>query len=106
MVRAYTTGPVRVRIGPSPQTPAAPPPPVAPTPEARVAAILVALDSGQLEQAAQLSEQALAVGVRHPAPFCVMAMAHEFNGRFAEAIPCLKQALTLFPADISMMMAL
>jgi tetratricopeptide (TPR) repeat protein len=59
-----------------------------------------------METASTLSEQALRSGLEHPAPLCVMAMAHEFGGRFGEAIPYLRRALELLPTDSSMMAAL
>jgi tetratricopeptide (TPR) repeat protein len=74
--------------------------------EAKVDAILAALDAGDLDNAARLSEQALKSGLQHPAPLCVMAMAHEFSWRFEEAIPYLRRALELLPTDSSMMAAL
>jgi tetratricopeptide (TPR) repeat protein len=73
---------------------------------ASVEAVLAALDAGDLEEAARLSEQALGSGLKHPTPLCVMAMTHEFSRRFEQAIPYLMQALELAPTDSSMMVAL
>lgn len=106
MSQAYTSGRVRIRIGPPTLHPAPPPRRDAATDAASVDLVLKALDAGDLEGAAALAGQALEAGVRHPAPLCVLALAHEFNGRFAEAIPYLKQALSLLPTDTSTMVAL
>ena len=106
MVQAYSSGRVRIRIGATP---------VHPVPETRrdaaadaacVEAIQAALDAGDLENAATLSDQALKSGLQHPAPLCVMSMALEFQGRFAEAIPYLRRARELLPTDAPLMIAL
>jgi len=107
MVQAYSSGPVRIRIGPAPLQPVAEPRRRDPAAdEAMVNAILAALDAGDLEGASSLADQALRSGLQHPAPLCVMSMALEFSGRFEEAIPYLKRALELLPADVSLMTAL
>jgi len=67
---------------------------------------MAALDAGDMDSAARLSEQALGSGLEHAAPLCVMAMAHELHGRFEQAIPFLTRALKLVPTDSSMMLAL
>ena len=105
MVRAYTTGPVRIRIGATSLSSVPQRRDIA-SDEARVAAIMAALDAGDMERAAGLSEQALGSGLEHAAPLCVMAMSHELGGRFEEAIPYLMRALKLVPTDSSMMVAL
>jgi tetratricopeptide (TPR) repeat protein len=105
MVEAYSSGPIQTGIGAAPwPLPTEPPDGVA-CEEASVAAILAALDAGDLEQAAALSQQALSSGVTHPAPLCVMAMALEYRGRIGEALPYLERALALLPADVSLMLA-
>ena len=106
MVQAYSTGPVRIRIGPVSFQSRFEPVRDAAADEASIDAILAKLDAGDLQEAARLSELALGSGLEHPAPLCVMAMAHEFSWRFAEAVPYLKRALALMPADSSMMAAL
>ena len=106
MVRAYTTGPVRIRNGvPLKPQPDANPRRDAAADEAGVVAILAALDAGDLEGAASLSDAALRSGLQHPTPFCVMAMTLESGGRFEEAIPYLRRVLELEPANVSMMLA-
>jgi tetratricopeptide (TPR) repeat protein len=106
MVRAYTTGPVRIRIGIAPSQTIAQPRRDPAADEAKVGAILAALDAGDMESAAKRSLEALGSGLEHPAPLCVMAMSHELDGRFEEAIPYLMRALKLAPTDSSMMLAL
>jgi tetratricopeptide (TPR) repeat protein len=106
MVKAYSSGPFRIRIGAAPPPPGAAPPRDAASDDARVAAILAAVDAGDVERAAELSEQALKSGLRHPAALCTLSMALEFSGRFGEAIPYLTQALELFPTDVPMMIGL
>ena len=106
MVRAYTSGPVRIRIGPHPAQPAAEPRPDAAAADASVDAIMAALDAGDLEGAARFSDQALRSGLQHPAPLAVMSMALESSGRFEEAIPYVRRALELEPANVSLMIAL
>ena len=106
MVQAYSTGPIRIRIGAAPPPPNSLPRRDAAADDADVDAILAALDAGDLEGAAARAEQALGSGLKHPAPLCVMAMAHEFGGRFDQAIPYLMEALKLAPTDASMMVAL
>ena len=105
MVRAYTSGPP-IRIGAAPLQPYVEPQRDAAADEASVNAILAAIDAGDMEGAAALSDQALASGLRHPAPLCVLSMSLEMSGRFAEAIPYLRRALELLPTDASMMIAL
>ena len=106
MVRAYTTGPVRIRNGvPLKLQSGADTRRDAAADEARVAPILAALDAGDLEGAAGLSDAALRSGLQHPTPFCVMAMALESAGRLEEAIPYLRRVLEFEPANVSMMLA-
>jgi tetratricopeptide (TPR) repeat protein len=106
MNQAYTTGPIRIRIGTPAPPPVAQPRPAPAFDDASVGPIVAALDAGDLDRAARLSEQAVGSGLRHPTPLCVMAMAHELGGRFADAIPLLMRALELAPKDASMMVAL
>ena len=106
MVQAYSSGPVRLRIGTTVPQPGAEPRRDAARDDASVNAILAALDAGDMEGAARLSEQALNSGLEHPAPLCVLSMALEFGERYAEAIPYLQRALELLPTDVSVMIAL
>ena len=104
MVQAYTSGRVRIRIGAAPAQPGARRDAAAD--DAKVHSILAALDAGDLEDAARLSELALESGLQHPAPFCVMATALESKARFGEAIPYLRRARELLPTDVPLMIAL
>ena len=106
MVQAYGTGPIRIRIDAAPVRSRVEPRRDKAADDARIEAILAALDAGDLEGAAALSERALRSGLEHPAPLSVMAMALECAGRSGEAIPPLWRALELEPANVSTMLAL
>jgi tetratricopeptide (TPR) repeat protein len=106
MLRTFTTGPVRIRAGISPSPLAAQPQRNQAADDASVNNILAALDAGDMESAAALSERTLNSGLEHPTPLCVLAMSHELSGRYEEAIPYLMRALKLAPTDTSMMVAL
>jgi len=106
MVQAYSSGRVRIRIGASSAQPVAEPQRDAAADLASVNAILAAVDAGDLERAASLSDQALRSGLQHPAPLCIMPMFLEFSGRFGEAVPYLRRALKLLPTDVALMTAL
>jgi tetratricopeptide (TPR) repeat protein len=106
MVQTYTSGPVRIRIGTAPLPFGVAPPRDAAADEASVNSIPAALDAGDLEGAAEFADRALRSGLEHPAALCVMSMWHEFDGRFAEAIPYLRRALRMLPSDVSLMIAL
>ena len=106
MVQAYSTGPVRIRIGPVSFQSRVEPQRDAAADEASIGAILAALDAGDLEGAGALSDRALRSGLEHPTPLCVMSMGLEFSERYEEAIPYLMRALKLAPTDSSMMVAL
>jgi tetratricopeptide (TPR) repeat protein len=106
MVRAYTSGPVRIRIGTAPLQSHVGPRRDAAADEASVDAILAALDAGDLEGAVRLSDQALKSGLQHPAPLSVMSMALESGGQWAKAVPYVRKALELEPSNVSLLIAL
>ena len=107
MVQAYTSGHIQFRIGglaPPAETGAGPRDAAAD--DARVSAVLAALDDGDLEGSAGLADEALKSGLEHPVLLCVMAMALQAAGRLEEAVPHLRRAITLQPTDVSIMNAL
>ena len=106
MVQVYTSGAVRFRIGgsTSPAQPRAGRDAAAD--DAAVGAVLAAIDDGDLERSARLAEDALNSGIEDPVLFCVMAMALQSAGRSEEALPHLRRALALRPADVSIANAL
>ena len=106
-MQTYSSGAVRLRIAGS----APPALDVAPRPdpakdEARVAAVLAALDGGNLDDAGKLAEQGLKSGSEHPVLLCVLAMALQTGGRLKDSLPYLRRAVALQPADASIANAL
>ncbi len=107
MAQVYTSGPIRLRIGGS-----APPAGfdagrrAVATDEAALASVTAAIGAGDLEGSARLAEKALKSGLEHPVLLCVMAMALQAAGRLEEAVPYLRRAVALQPADVSIANAL
>ena len=72
----------------------------------RLEAIAEAMRGGRMDQAAALSEAALADGLEHPAPLQVLAMAHEQTGSFEAAIELRRRRARLTPRDPAALAAL
>ncbi|MHB1871007.1 MAG: sulfotransferase family protein [Steroidobacteraceae bacterium] len=65
----------------------------------RLLAIQRAAQGGELPQAAELAEAALAEGLEHPLIFNVLALRHELAGALGEAERLLRQAVSLAGTD-------
>ncbi|HEY5413155.1 MAG TPA: sulfotransferase [Caulobacteraceae bacterium] len=107
MVQVYTSRAIRFRIGsPAPPDGAGARRRDPATDEATVGAVLAALDNGDLEGSARLADEALTSGLEHPALLCIMAMALQTVGRIEDAVPYLRRAMALQPADVGIANAL